>query len=86
MTALNANEQKVLDAIKQNAIDETGGEFAIVCYGTMRPRKQTKFLEVEGLSPKQVEGYLSQLQQKKIISLYQEDVNRTNYVTQAIIN
>ena len=53
---INILEKKVLEAVKQNAEDCSGGDFAIA--GDVK---------VEGLSVSQIKGYLSSLHKKNLI-------------------
>ena len=63
---LNDNELKVLNAVFDNIQDETGGQFG-----------WSDGIEVDGLSKHQVAGYISQLSQKDLILLHNDDSKYT---------
>lgn len=58
-TNLNQNETKVLNAVHQNTMDCTGGEFG-----------WTNEIEHEDFSQRQIAGYLSSLQKKGMIIIW----------------
>jgi hypothetical protein len=61
MVVLNEFEIAVLNACVSEIMSCTGGEFGY-----------SDDVEVEGLTKKQIGGYLSQLSQKKVISIYDD--------------
>lgn len=58
---LNINEKKVLKAMIEQALDETGGDFGF-----------TTHIKVRGLTKHQVAGYIGDLEKKQYISIYHE--------------
>jgi hypothetical protein len=59
---LNPIEKCVLDSCVQSVINETGGEFGY-----------TVDVKVDGLTKNQIKGYLSQLTQKKLITICDDE-------------
>lgn len=64
-SALNENEIKVLMSVVDSIRDCTGNEFGF-----------TEDVKVEGLTKNQIKGYLSQLQQKKMIHIFDDSFHQ----------
>ena len=72
MKTLNDIELKVLKAVADNIIHETNGQFGY-----------SDQVRVDGLTVNQIKGYLSQLVQKGMIRIWEED-GQTNILEKGI--